>query len=133
MRENRFSAQIDIDFASEVTNPSMFREVIAVGPAAKRSQVFDPDWNDDVFPFELDVNHIALHPISSLPVAYHKRTAQPKTSPLRTQPACDRMSLIIRHHEGISMTNDPQSAASSPHLLVRAARGEAVERPPVWA
>lgn len=30
------------------------------------------------------------------------------------------------------MTNNP-SAASSPHLLVRAARGEAVERPPVWA
>src|SRR5262245_37472278 len=25
------------------------------------------------------------------------------------------------------------TAASSPHLLVRAARGEAVERPPVWA
>src|SRR6516225_6481363 len=31
------------------------------------------------------------------------------------------------------MTNNPPPAASSPHLLVRAARGEAVERPPVWA
>lgn len=31
------------------------------------------------------------------------------------------------------MTNDPSPAASSPHLLVRAARGEVVERPPVWA
>ena len=30
------------------------------------------------------------------------------------------------------MTSDPPSAAS-PHLLVRAARGEVVERPPVWA
>jgi uroporphyrinogen decarboxylase len=30
------------------------------------------------------------------------------------------------------MGNNPP-AASSPHLLVRAARGEAVERPPVWA
>ncbi len=29
--------------------------------------------------------------------------------------------------------NDPPPSASSPHLLVRAARGEAVERPPVWA
>src|SRR5438552_62508 len=27
----------------------------------------------------------------------------------------------------------PQSAVRSPHLLVRAARGEPVERPPVWA
>jgi uroporphyrinogen decarboxylase len=32
-----------------------------------------------------------------------------------------------------TMTNDPPTAASSPHLLVRAVRGEAVERPPVWA
>jgi uroporphyrinogen decarboxylase len=31
------------------------------------------------------------------------------------------------------MTNNPPPAASSPHLLVRTARGEAVERPPVWA
>jgi uroporphyrinogen decarboxylase len=31
------------------------------------------------------------------------------------------------------MTSDPPPTASSPHLLVRAARGEAVERPPVWA
>ncbi len=31
------------------------------------------------------------------------------------------------------MTNDPPSTPSSPHLLVRAARGEAVQRPPVWA
>lgn len=31
------------------------------------------------------------------------------------------------------MTNDTPRSASSPHLLVRAARGEAVERPPVWA
>jgi uroporphyrinogen decarboxylase len=31
------------------------------------------------------------------------------------------------------MTNNTPPAASSPHLLVRAARGEAVERPPVWA
>lgn len=31
------------------------------------------------------------------------------------------------------MTTDPPSAAPSRHLLVRAARGEAVERPPVWA
>jgi uroporphyrinogen decarboxylase len=31
------------------------------------------------------------------------------------------------------MTNEPPPAASSPHLLVRAVRGEAVERPPVWA
>lgn len=31
------------------------------------------------------------------------------------------------------MTNDPSHAPSSPHLLVRAARGETVERPPVWA
>lgn len=31
------------------------------------------------------------------------------------------------------MTNNPLPAASSPHLLIRAARGEAVERPPVWA
>jgi uroporphyrinogen decarboxylase len=31
------------------------------------------------------------------------------------------------------MTNNPQPAAPSPQLLVRAARGEAVERPPVWA
>jgi uroporphyrinogen decarboxylase len=30
-----------------------------------------------------------------------------------------------------TMTSDPP--VSSPHLLVRAARGEAVERPPVWA
>src|SRR5919199_2625060 len=27
----------------------------------------------------------------------------------------------------------PDPAPTSPHLLVRAARGEAVERPPVWA
>jgi uroporphyrinogen decarboxylase len=31
------------------------------------------------------------------------------------------------------MTNDRPPEASSPHLLIRAARGEAVERPPVWA
>src|SRR6516225_7445301 len=31
------------------------------------------------------------------------------------------------------MTNDTPPATSSPHLLVRAARGEVVERPPVWA
>jgi uroporphyrinogen decarboxylase len=31
------------------------------------------------------------------------------------------------------MTNHLPPAASSPHLLVRAARGETVERPPVWA
>src|SRR5579871_6063102 len=31
------------------------------------------------------------------------------------------------------MTNDSLPALTSPHLLVRAARGEAVERPPVWA
>lgn len=31
------------------------------------------------------------------------------------------------------MTNDPPPHTSSPHLLARAARGEAVERPPVWA
>jgi uroporphyrinogen decarboxylase len=31
------------------------------------------------------------------------------------------------------MTNDSPPAVSSPHLLVRAARGEEVERPPVWA
>jgi uroporphyrinogen decarboxylase len=31
------------------------------------------------------------------------------------------------------MTNDTPPRASCPHLLVRAARGEAVERPPVWA
>jgi uroporphyrinogen decarboxylase len=31
------------------------------------------------------------------------------------------------------MTNYPPPVTSSPHLLVRAARGEAVERPPVWA
>jgi uroporphyrinogen decarboxylase len=31
------------------------------------------------------------------------------------------------------MTHDTPQAASSHHLLVRAARGEAVERPPVWA
>src|SRR5215472_8007010 len=31
------------------------------------------------------------------------------------------------------MTNNSPSAVSSPHLLIRAARGEEVERPPVWA
>ncbi len=31
------------------------------------------------------------------------------------------------------MTDRLAASASSPHLLVRAARGEAVERPPVWA
>lgn len=31
------------------------------------------------------------------------------------------------------MTNDADPVVSSSHLLVRAARGEAVERPPVWA
>jgi uroporphyrinogen decarboxylase len=31
------------------------------------------------------------------------------------------------------MTNNAPPAASSPHLLIRAARGEEVERPPVWA
>jgi uroporphyrinogen decarboxylase len=31
------------------------------------------------------------------------------------------------------MTNAPPPPAASPHLLVRAARGEALERPPVWA
>jgi uroporphyrinogen decarboxylase len=31
------------------------------------------------------------------------------------------------------MTNTPPPATSSPPLLIRAARGEAVERPPVWA
>src|SRR5438093_8570115 len=29
--------------------------------------------------------------------------------------------------------NVPPSPSTSPHLLIRAARGEAVERPPVWA
>src|SRR5579875_4071642 len=31
------------------------------------------------------------------------------------------------------MTNHLPPAASSPHLLVRAARGDTVERPPLWA
>jgi uroporphyrinogen decarboxylase len=31
------------------------------------------------------------------------------------------------------MTNDTPSASSSRHLLIRAARGEAADRPPVWA
>jgi uroporphyrinogen decarboxylase len=35
--------------------------------------------------------------------------------------------------EGTTMTTDPPPTASTSHLLVRAARGEAVERPPVWA
>ncbi|HTU91612.1 MAG TPA: uroporphyrinogen decarboxylase family protein, partial [Gemmataceae bacterium] len=42
------------------------------------------------------------------------------------------MSLIAAWKEH-TMMNAPQPATSSPHLLVRAARGEAVERPPVWA
>src|SRR5947209_10505660 len=31
------------------------------------------------------------------------------------------------------MSDPTASASTSPHLLVRAARGESVERPPVWA
>jgi hypothetical protein len=60
VREKLLSAEINVYFAGEVANPSMLGEIIAVGPAAKGSQVFHPHRNDDMFRLELYVEHIAL-------------------------------------------------------------------------